>query len=115
MAACSTDEGHFITPSSAGRGVVLVREGADLGARASFLDGELVFWEHHSGADVLAAFLDKPFDGSPSPRLIESAGHAQAFPAAADTPRRVCLAGLRYFEGGPTASTARLRRDGSVA
>ena len=115
MAACSTDEGHFITPSSVGRGVVLVREGADLDARASFLDSELVFWEHHSSADVLAAFLDKPFDGSPSPRLIESAGHAQAFTAAADTTGRICLAGLRYYEDGLTTITASLSKDRGVS
>src|SRR5262249_56296682 len=113
MAACSTEGGPFITPSSMGRGVVLVREGADLDARASFLDGELVFWEHHSSADVLAAFLDKPFDGSPSPRLIESAGHAPAFTPAADPTRPVCLAGPRDYESGFAPITATLTPDTS--
>ena len=52
--------------------------------RASFPDGELIFWQHSDRADVLAAFLEKPFGARATPRLIELSGHPQAVTAAAD-------------------------------
>lgn len=114
-AACSTDDGRFSTPSTPGRDVVLVGERASLDMRAAFLDSELVFWQHHDRTDVLAAFLDKPFGARPSPRLIELSGHPQAVTAAADGAGRICLAGLRYDEGGLSTITASLSGDRGVS
>jgi hypothetical protein len=86
------DDGRLSTPATPGHEVVLVGGGADLDMRASFLDGELIFWQHHDGADVLAAFLEKPFDARPSPRLIELSDHPYAVAAAAaDAAGQICL------------------------
>ena len=60
-AACSKDDGRFSTPATPGREVVLVGGGASLDLRASFLDSELIFWQHYDRTDVLAAFLDAEY------------------------------------------------------
>jgi hypothetical protein len=83
--------------------------------RASFLDGELIFWQHHDRADVLAAFLEKPFGARPTPRLIELSDHPQALAAAADAAGQICLVSLRYDEGGLSTITARVSGDRGVS
>ena len=83
--------------------------------RAAFLDGELIFWQHHDRTDVLAAFLDKPFGAQPAPRLIELSEHPHAVTAAADAAGRICLLGLRYDEGGLTTITASFSGDRGVS
>ena len=114
-AACSTDDGRFSTPATPGCEVVLVGEGADLDMHASFLDGELIFWQHHDRADVLAAFLDKPFGARPAPRLIELSDHPYAVTAAEDAAGRICLLGLRQDEGGLSTITASVSEDRGVS
>jgi len=106
--ACSKDDGRFSTPATRGREVVLVGGGESLDMRASFLDGELIFWQHDDRADVLAAFLEKPFDTRPRSRLIELSDHPQAITAAADAAGQICLVSLRYDEGGLSTITARV-------
>jgi hypothetical protein len=114
-AACSKDDGRFSTPATPGREVVLVGGGASLDMRASFLDGELIFWQHHDRTDVLAAFLDKPFGARPAPRLIELAEHPSAVTASADAAGRICLVGLRYDEGGLSTISASFSGDRGIS
>jgi hypothetical protein len=110
-AGCSTDDGRFSTPATPGREVVLIGGGEDLDTRASFLDGELIFWQHHDRTDVMAAFLDKPFGARREPRLIELSEHPYAVTAAADAAGRICLMGLRYDEGGLSTISASFSGD----
>jgi hypothetical protein len=114
-AACSKEDGRFSTPATPGREVVLVGGGQDLDMRASFLDGELLFWQHLDRTDVLAAFLDKPFGARPAPRLIELSDHPSAVIAAADAAGQICLVSLRYDEGGLSTLTARVSGDRGVS
>ena len=114
-AACSKDDGRFTTPAAPGREVVLVGAGEDVDTRASFLDGELIFWQHLDRADVLAAFLEKPFGARPTPRLIQLSDHPQAVTAAEDAAGQICLADLRYDEAGLSTITARLSGDRGVS
>jgi hypothetical protein len=114
-AACSKDDGRFSTPATPGREVALIGGGASLDMRASFLDGELIFWQHHDRADVLAAFLEKPFGARPTPRLIELSDHPQAVTAAADAAGQICLVSLRYDEGGLSTITARVSGNRGVS
>jgi len=114
-AGCSTDDGRFSTPATPGREVVLIGGGEDLDTRASFLDGELIFWQHLDRADVLAAFLEKPFDARSTPRLIELPDHPQAVTAAEDAAGQICLMDLRYDEGGLSTITARVSGDRGVS
>jgi len=115
-AACSKDDvGRFSTPATPGREVVLVGGGASLDMRASFLDGELIFWQHDDRAKVLAAFLEKPFGARPTPRLIELSDHPQAINAAADAAGQICLVSLRYDEGGLSTITARISGNRGVS
>jgi len=114
-AGCSKDDGRFSTPATPGHEVVLVDGGGDLNMRASFLDGELIFWQHQDRADVLAAFLEKPFGARPRPRLIELPDHPQAVTAAEDAAGQICLVDLRYAEGGLSMITARVSKDRGVS
>ena len=113
--ACSKDDGRFSTSATLGREVVLVGGGASLDMRASFLDGELIFWQHLARADVLAAFLEKPFGARPRPRLIELPDHPQAITAAANATGQICLVSLRYDEGGLSTITARVSGNRGVS
>ena len=114
-AGCSQDDGRVGAPVTPGREVVLVGGGASFDTRASFVDGELIFWQHEDRTRVLAAFLDKPFGVSHPPRLIEPSDHPHAFTAAADAAGRICLAGLRYDEGGLSTITASISEDRAVS
>ena len=117
-AACSTDDGRFTVPSSPGREVVLVGERAGFDMRPAFLDhGELIFWQHldRSRPDAVATILDTPFGASHSPRLIEASERSHAVIAAADSAGGICLARLRYDEGGRSTVTASLSGDRGVS
>ena len=111
----STDDHRVSARVTPGREVVLVGGGASFDTRASFIDGELIFWQHQDRTDVLAAFLDKPFGVGQAPRLIEPSDHPHAFTAAADAAGRICLAGLRYEEGGLSTITASISEDRAVS
>jgi hypothetical protein len=111
----STDDHRVSARVTPGREVVLVGGGASFDTRASFIDGELIFWRHEDRTKVLAAFLDKPFGVSHAPRLIEPPDHPYAFTAAADATGRICLAGLRYDEGGRSTITASISEDRAVS
>jgi hypothetical protein len=114
-AACSKDDGRFSTSATPGREVILVGGGESLDMRASFLDGELIFWQHLERADVLAAFLERPFGARSRPRLIELSDHPQAIAAAADATGQICLVSLRYDEGGLSTITARISGNRGVS
>ncbi len=114
-AACSKDDGRFSTPATPGPEVVLVGGSASLDMRASFLDSELIFWQHNDRTSVLAAFLDKPFGARPAPRLIELSEHPSAVTAAADAAGRICLMGLRYDEGGLSTISASFSGDRGIS
>jgi len=117
-AACSTDDGRFTVLSSPGREVVLVGEQAHFGMHHAVLDhGELIFWRHldRSRADVVAAILDTPFGANHSPRFVELSERPHEVIAAADSAGRICLARLRYDEGGLTTVTASLSGDRGVS
>ena len=114
-AGCSHDESRVSAPGTPGREIVLVGGGGDLDMRASFLDGELIFWQHQDRADVRAAFLDRPFGARPTPRFIELSDHPQAVIAAEDAAGQICLAALRYDEGGLSTVTARVSGDRGVS
>jgi len=114
-AGCSKDDSRFSTPATPGPEVVLVDGGASLDMRASFLDGDLIFWQHYDRADVLAAFLEKPFGARLTPRFIELSEHPQAVTAAEDAAGQICLLDLRYDEGGLSTITARLSGDRGVS
>jgi len=112
----STDDHRVSARVTPGREVVLVGGGASFDTRASFVDGELIFWQHEvRTGGVLAAFLDKPFGVRHEPRLIKPSDHPHAFTVAADPAGRICLAGLRYDEGGLSTITASISEDRAVS
>src|SRR5215831_18964243 len=88
-AGCSPDHGRVSVRVTPGREVVLLGGGASFDTRASFVDGELIFWQHEVRTGrVLAAFLDKPFGVRHEPRLIKPSDDPHAFTAAADAAGR---------------------------